>query len=276
MQVLKTLSDRYQPERDFDPHALVDQKKLAFIVGLVAVCLPTFFWLGSNVLSGCYRLSISHFYYAPFWGGPFIGALVFIGAYLIVYKGESHAEYVLATIAGICALGVGLLPTSGHGCLLSEFRARAFADFATGDDGVLALVADQDFGNHFLLQSNLDKLHLLSAGVLFLVLAWFSLVVFTRIVDDRHRNADGSLKKVKVTRNTIYTVCGVAILAALAVLGVVFAGAYLFGFDLTGWNENHGTFKMEAVALYAFGLSWMVKGRFFNKALRDTPEMAQQ
>jgi hypothetical protein len=272
MQVLQTGRERYQPERRFDHHALVDQKKLAFIVGLVAFSLPTLFWIGSNLLGGCYRLSISHFYYAPFWGGPFIGALVFIGAYLIVYKGECGEERLLATVAGFCALGVGLLPTSGHGCAAPNFRARAFASFERLPDGGLGLTPDQPIDSHFLLQTHLDLLHVLSAGLLFAILAWFSLAIFTRIVDDRHRHADGKLRPVKIARNTVYVACGAAILTALAVLIGVFAGGRFFGLDLNGWNASRGTFKMEAIALYAFGISWMVRGRFLNTFLKDREE----
>ncbi|MFD2738982.1 hypothetical protein ACFSUD_05345 [Sulfitobacter aestuarii] len=271
MRVLQTHDKRYQPDRPFEHHALVDQKKLAFIVGLVAFCLPAAFWIGANLFGGCYRISISHFYYAPFWGGPFIGALVFIGAYLIVYKGESPEERRLASIAGYCALGVGLLSTDGHGCLAPEFRARAFVTFDRPPGGELRLTPGQSLESHFLLQSHLDILHLISAAALFAILAWFSLMVFTRIVDDRHRTEDGRLKPVKVIRNTIYYACGAAIVTVLVLLlGLTLASRFL-DLDLTRWHSNHGTFRMEAIALYAFGLSWMVKGRFFNFVLRDRP-----
>ena len=88
------------------------------MVGAVAVGLPLVLWLASHVLPtelrACFRYSISQFKYAPLWGTILTGALVFIGAYLMVYRGEDahHAEERLATCAGIGAFGVALFPTT--------------------------------------------------------------------------------------------------------------------------------------------------------------------
>ena len=41
------------------------------------------------------------------------------------------------------------------------------------------------------------------------------------------------------------------------------------GTPLPWWNEINATFWCEAFALWAFGISWMVKGRFWDLLLRD-------
>ena len=44
----------------------------------------------------------------------------------------------------------------------------------------------------------------------------------------------------------------------------------LLGFD--GWDEHNLSFWCETLALWFFGLSWLVKGRFFGRALLDEGE----
>lgn len=273
MQVFQTAEERYQP-RSNTTYAKIDQRWLAIIVGGVALGLPVVLFLGANnpILRTCFRDSISHFYYAPFWGSAFIGALFFIGTYLLVYRGEDGegAEARLSTFAGLAAFGVALFPTNGHGCDGSSFLARALLTFAE-TDGVLGVmpppVADgvPALTPYFQLTVWSGAMHYACAALLFGFLTWFALYVFTA-VEPHQRNADGSLKQSKINRNRVYHICGgVMIIAMLALVLYAVLGLLLTAEQLKWWTNANLTFWAEALALCAFGISWMVKGRFHEK-----------
>lgn len=280
MQVFQTGRDRYSPAQG-KVFAPVNQRSLAFFVGCVALGLPLALLFGvyNGVVPTCFRDSLSHFYYAPFWGSVFIGALIFIGTYLLVYQGEDRAgaEGRLASWAGLCAYGVGLFPTDGHGCDDGEFLARAMALFSN-EGGVVEIIARLDdstgmidSGLYFQLTRYSQEAHYISAALLFFFLAWFAFFVFTA-VEDHQRNPDGSLTREKRARNGIYHLCGWIMVAAIAGMAVFGMQRFLGWGDLQYWSDRNLIFWLESLALWAFGLSWMVKGRFLNSALRDRAE----
>jgi hypothetical protein len=84
-------------------------------------------------------------------------------------------------------------------------------------------------------------IHYIAAVVLFGSFAFFSLFLF-RLGTDKSPPAD------KRRQNMIFLVCGVAIVASMAWAGV------------NGWQKR-SIFLPESVALAAFALSWLVKGR---------------
>lgn len=278
MNFHSTLTAPFTADTPYDPQQMVGQRAMALLVGFVAIGLPSILYLGPKFLPGCERYSISHFYYSPFWGGIFIGMLTFIGAYLIAYKGETFWEKVAATVAGICAFGVAFLPAANHGCLeRTEFRARAFANFKLDDAGVATLVSAPDAPDFFRLQDGMRVLgievasmHYISAMLLFSILAIFCLLVFTRTIDDRHKTGD-TLKTTKRSRNWIYVTCGLVIVLSIGMLAWEFFATRGSTQINTPWNLARKTFLWEAVALYAFGTSWLVKGRLL-RIFRDDIE----
>jgi hypothetical protein len=93
-------------------------------------------------------------------------------------------------------------------------------------------------------------LHLVFACTLFVLLAVFSLFLFTKTDDPQH------MTPAKRRRNLLYRTCGVIIAVAL-VLVVVAEGVQPPG----SW---HSLFWLESVAVIAFGVSWLVKGGFLR------------
>lgn len=281
MQMFQTGPDRY-PSKSVDAYATINQRTLAFFVGLVALGLPAILFFGSYnpFQSTCFRDSISHYYYAQFLGGPFIGALVFIGTYMWVYQGEDKhgSESKLASVAGTFAFGVALFPTSGHGCDAQTFTARALTNFGP-DPAQLDLIKAQamggnpDIASYFQLTSYSATLHYLSATILFCFLAWFALVVFTA-VEPHQQNPDGTLKRDKVIRNRFYKICGGLMILSILAMASYAALAKLTSLDLSWWSRANMTFWFEALALWGFGLSWTVKGRFWGTMLQDEIERA--
>ncbi len=278
MKLLQTGPGRY-PAQQHDYSPTVNQHTLAFFVGVVALGLPTVLLLASTLPLGdlrtCFRDSISNYYYAQFWGGPFIGALVFIGTYMIAYRGQHRAEGNLASIAGVFAIAVALFPVSGHGCDAPSFRARALTNFGPdGEGGPLDLLKHPtvddlpDISAYFQLTSYSEIIHYTSAALLFAILAWFAFFVFTA-VQDHQCLPDGRLTPNKARRNHIYRACGAVMVGAILIMAVNIAVFATTGSSLPRWSANNLTFWCEAVALWAFGLSWAVKSRFWGTALRD-------
>lgn len=287
-------TEKYQPDAEhtygFDPHYQTDQQITASLVGFTALLLP-FFFIGYWLIRGdCFRDSISHFYYSPFPGTFLVAALAFIGTFLFAYRGENWLENLYAWIAGIGAIGVAIFPTQGTGCEAGKtLLARAFVHFRRGEDDSALLLVRPDawacpdgqacqVANPVLLPgSEIDQMfslfpatgvvHYLSALLLFSFLFWYCVRVFPRVVERRHRehrtDATDRLNRTKRTRNAIYYLSG----AVIAIASLAMLAHYVFDFE--GWESRNLTFWAEAAALWAFGLSWMVKGRFFGRYLKD-------
>jgi membrane protease YdiL (CAAX protease family) len=255
------------------PELKLDQRFLAATVGAVAVLLPVVLGAGS-LLNPPLRQSISHFYYVPFFGDVLVGALIFIGTFLIAYRGLLPHERSISNFAGLAAYGIALFPTSGSGIAGGTVFARVLSPVSVTLSGSPAqevtTVTDAGFPAHFQLFRYVDILHFGSAALLFGFLAYCALFVFTR---PSSRNPDDAANRPKKMRNGIYYVCGGIILLAMAAL----AAKALLGLDAE-WNRLRLTFVCETAALWAFGVSWLVKGRFFMKAtfLMDNAERSEQ
>lgn len=270
-EAIQTGQTRYQPEINLSRAEEVNQQRLAFMVGAVAVGLPIVLLFVGLFLSTCWYFSISHYYYSQFWGSVFIGCLVFIGAYLLAWEGQSRGERILANIAGPFSWGIALFPTSGPGCTLSTWEGRVFADIDyNATSGALSLQVPENTSDYFTLLFWSSTLHSVSAAVMFSVLAYFALVVFTREVPERDFTPDGGLTPEKAARNRIYRTCGWIIVAMILCLAARLTYWKITGHDLAFWDAYRLTFICEAVMLLAFGLTWMVKGRFLGYALTDT------
>ena len=283
MEIFNLSESRFQPQSGYgyeNAKASVDQRFLAAVVGIVAMGLPIVIILGSLV-GHLWRDSISHYYYAPVLGEVFVGALVFIGTFLFAYRGEHPAESMISSTAAPFAFGVALLPTTGGGVDIPAgtdkvmFPARLFAEVTAAQDPdpakELIYSASSpaiDTASHFQLFPSVSFFHFLSAGILFLLLAYFCFVVFTRSVPGQE--GSGSAGSAKRIRNTIYKICGSLILLSIVAL----LSKLVLPFD-SFWNKWNLTFWFEAVALWAFGFAWMVKGRFFMKYLLDERDRAK-
>lgn len=218
-------------------------------------------WFGT-----CFYQSISHFYYAQFLGGVFIAILVFIATFLVVYRGESPEESFLATLAGISALGVALFPTSNRGCEMSEFSGRALVKFSRTSLDEFVTIAPASINNsYFELFPLAGTLHFICAALLFAFLAYYSFRVFTRVIDTRHKITDADLSTNKRSRNIIYIISGWIIVISMTVMFI----HSIYGQNSTWWQHYRITFVLETISLWAFGFSWMVKGRFFGRYLLD-------
>lgn len=272
--MFETGQDRYAPDLNHISTSRsdykLDQQRLAIWIGLMAVALP-FVLLFGGYMSGCLRESVSHFYFAPFWGDIFTGTMFFIGTFLIAYRGETKSENALSTWAGIGAFGTALFPINGDGCQQTAFPSRVFASVENSEAGQFQPFIGAEMEGYFLLSKASPILHSLFAVMLTAFLAYYCFFVFTRVDDATQRNADGSLTRQKIWRNRLYRASGALIVFAIVAMlsHVVVKALPPKGIGIPGWEDLRASFIAEGVAMFAFGVSWIVKGGLFSGLLGD-------
>lgn len=255
-----SLSDQDQRSR---------QRKLAFWIGIMAIGLaPTVLWIDSLFPPGCYRKSISAYFYEPRSGPIFVFILAFVSAFMFRYRGENKWDGKLATAAAAFAIIVAIVPTElnvfctdsgqevdlrGNITYALETPSALAVDatlFASVSDGVdrLSIETPQE------LFASAVELHVGAAILLLFILLYFTAIAFRRKRPEDY--LDGSLRWQKTLRNGIYDFCSVLMIASLALAGTGFFG---LGAD---W-PLHPIFLGEAGALAGFGIAWLVKGRFW-------------
>ena len=205
-------------------------------LGVLGMMLPLILILGGILDTprigqdtGAIEATISDFYHTTY-RDVFVGTLCSIGVFLISYRGyrrepnEVIDDDWLATLAGLSAFGVALFPNEGGGEVISSMTQR-------------------NIGVHVT-----PVLHYLSALVFFSCLAIFCLYKFARTA--------------RPARRKIYLACGWTIVAALiaTAVAVVFK-RFIGGAGREFVLDNKLIFWFEAIGIWAFGLSWLVKGK---------------
>ena len=210
-------------------------------IGLLGTFLPLVLWLGALILFGTRMQSSVSAYYHTGMGNVFVGTLCAIGVFFYAYrgytKGSDNNDDRVGNFAGLCAIGVALFPTEPSGGIA-------------------------------IPPTLVGKAHVVFAALLFLTLAYFSLVLFRKSHPGRPRTPE------KLKRDRVYLAAGCTILASIALIGIL-GGVRALGLvsqevvqAVEAWNP---AFWLESIALTAFGISWAVKGQAI---LADTEEQA--
>ena len=105
-------------------------------------------------------------------------------------------------------------------------------------------------------------IHVGSAAILFSILAYFCFVPF-------RENVKGKKKK-RGRRNLIYILSGSTMIACILIIGLANT---LLPKEVV--MDNRITYWAEAVALGAFGLAWIVAGKYFSAVVDDDEEMLE-
>lgn len=193
-------------------HQEIDHRTIKLIVGIIAISLASL----TSMFASNSITSISASFHEGGWSQTiFIGFLFAIAAFLMAYNGLTKREMILSKIAALAALGVAMFPCK---C-----------------------------GTHTEIITNI---HGVSAGLMFLILAYFCYAFFQRAKAKGYPQAKA--------RAAIYALCGISIVLSIITLG----------YDgLTGNSISKGierlTYYGEAVGLIAFGISWLTASRTF-------------
>lgn len=201
---------------------LISYLSLRKAVGIIGILLPFVLAIGKLLLQGPgLQSSISSYYYT-LMRDVFVGSLCAIAVFLWSYKGYDRRDDIAGNIASLSAICVALFPTT----------------------------PDIDPTSHARL---IGSVHLGSAALFFLTLAYFCLALF-RQSDTRHPT------RQKLQRNLVYSVCGYTIIVCLVLivaLGFLFADSPI--------KQLAPIFWLEALAIVAFGVSWLIKGEAILK-----------
>ena len=203
-------------------------RKQRRVIGYLGFLLPIVLMLPS-----CFpqyvvlQHSISHYYYTNL-REIFTGTLCAVGLFLISYQGHKSPQWwrndhLLTNIAGCMAFGVALIPTNPE----------------IPTDKIHTLIP--------IDQPILGWIHFGFAAGLFSIFALLSLFVFTL-----GQNRDAGIPKSMLDENNIYRTCGIIIM--LCIIGIPISEKLFPNFD-------YFVFIYEAIALFAFGTSWLTKGR---------------
>ncbi len=201
-------------------------------IGVLGISLPLVLLFGSFLLDNCEQIqgSISAYYYTVM-RNAFVGILCAVSFYLFSYKGYDRGDRILSGLCGLSSLGVAFLPTSV--------------------DPPLSTCV-----NEIVANSIISSLHFLAAFVFFATSAYVSIVQFTK----------GSPRPTpqKLRRNKVYKICGTVMIFCLITIGMYTAILKEHIPSLVGLRP---IFWLETIMLWAFGISWLVKGEFL---LEDT------
>jgi hypothetical protein len=227
--IINTLRRTMNDLQETDNTLVLSYLDLRKSVGTVGILLPFVLSVGKTLLDHPGILNSVSSYYYSVMGNVFVGSMCAIGVFLWSYKGYDWRDSVTGTVAAIGAVCVALFPT------------------APDTDATLQ-------------QINIGTVHIIFAGVFFLALAYFSLVLF-RLTDPSRPPT-----RMKLVRNKVYTVCGYVIIVAIALIAAV----HLLPADSRLWAFSP-VFWLESLAIVAFGISWFVKGarRFFKTTKRS-------
>lgn len=102
----------------------------------------------------------------------------------------------------------------------------------------------------------METVHFISAACFFLILAYFSIVLFTKTDPDKKEKPTPE----KIKRNIWYKACGYTMLLCILLI--------LLYFKVPGLKQMFPLYTvlvLESVALWAFGISWVIKGETFLK-----------
>lgn len=200
-------------------------------IGLIGISLPIVLALGDLLLGGGQLQSTISAYYYTRMGDVLVGSLCAIAVFLMSYRGWSSLDKHVSRLAGIGAVGVAVFPV---------------APGSAASNAVLS-------GEH----QHMDLVHAGFAALFFLSLAYFCLILF------RRTDTGTAITVQKRQRNTVYLSCGVIIVASVALIGLQF-----FILKSALLTQLKAIFWLESLAIFAFGISWFVKG---EGMLKDRP-----
>jgi hypothetical protein len=201
---------------------VITVRRLRRGVGLVAILLPIVVTVGHSIQVGKFTLlgSVSGAYHTGM-RDVFVGSMSAIAIFLISYR-HARIDDVLSTLAGIMALGVALLPS------------KHFDENLSQTERLIGIG------------------HVVASVLMFLIMVILCFFVFTR-TDIRTSKSD--VPQPKRTRNNLYVISGWLIIVGLA------AGAAGSLYLPEKIQETvQPMFWGEAIAIWAFGFAWLVKG----------------
>ena len=208
------------PPQDPSSELVISYLGLRRAVGFIGMALPFVLAIGKGLLDGGPVQPSVSDYYYTVMRDVLVGSLCAIGVFLGSYRGYDWRDRLAGNVGCAFAIAVALFPTT--------------PDQATTQARIIGMV------------------HYTCAAGLFVTLA-----AFCRLFREtgQHPPTDQKLQ-----RNRVYAVCGLTILACIALI-------LLYSLLLRGTSIARlaPVFWLEALAVFAFGVSWLTKGEAILK-----------
>jgi hypothetical protein len=217
-----------QPDKPKDSPDVISYKELRIAIGVIGVALPILLAVGGVIirLNGWsavwFQPSMSAYYYTGM-GNVFVGSLCAIGVFMGSYRGYETKDRIAGWIACVCAIGVALFPENQLGFTYPRLIIGYF--------------------------------HYFFAATLFVMLSYFCISLFTKTKSVK------TMTPQKKWRNTVYRICGWTIRLCIVAMGVNKLWEFING-SASSIDPGSGfqlIFCLEALAVWMFGISWLVK-----------------
>lgn len=212
---------------------MINTRRLRCTIGWLGMLLPWIVLCLSYAFGYGFPDSISATYYLPVCIVPFMIILGSAGLLLVSYKGYDRHDDIICTIAGVFAIGICLFSCGTKDLVV---RWQWLTNDTVGTFQISPIIS--------------GVLHNICAIGFFLLLAYNALCLFTK--------TDGNMTEAKKKRNIIYKVCG--IIMSIAMLMIV---------PVSIFNIWGGVWLVEAIALAAFGVSWLTKANCYRWLFAD-------
>jgi hypothetical protein len=200
-------------------------------IGILGILLPVICLTGGYFLANePLKSSISLYYYTNMHD-VFVGILFMVSIFLVTYEDERKIDDFLTTIAGFAGFGIVIFPCKNIAeplCVIGTFQLTSQVS---------------------------DMIHLISASVFFFLLGFNSIFIFTR-----KKSSGKTDKRNEFIRNFIYISSGIIIHICMSILIICYVVR-----GECGYNESNLPIIFESVMLFAFGVSWLIKGETFYK-----------
>lgn len=238
------------PTPSTNPNLVLSYHRMRMLVGILGVSLPFALLIGNCIINnfdllnnnllfsvncpslyypdGNLKDSISDYYYTTV-GELFIGTLCAVAFFMFSYRGYEKktgefwpSDSFMTNLAGICALGVAVFPTSEKICLTDNLRS-------------------------FTSSTIIGWVHYGFATMFFVSLAIISLINF--------RRTNSLALFGKMPSHNFYKYCGIGILVSITIVAV-----YSLSPLHNSLKQIPIVFIFETTSLLFFGASWIKKG----------------
>ena len=229
--------------------------ELRQMIGFLAATLPFILYFGGKFVFGVpLQRSLSYYYHSGM-GDVLVGVMCAVAFFMFAYKGYNRTDNRLGHMCCLFSLGIALAPAvpnpliekglpsvvncDGIAEILKKQVCPVIADVPTSFDVIMGYV------------------HLVSSGLLFCTLIYFSLFLFTKSNKPKEEWSNNKKK-----RNKIYIACGVIMILCMIVISIQ---DYVPGSIADFLRNKKAFFWMESTAIIAFGFSWLTKGQAILK-----------
>jgi hypothetical protein len=221
---------------DRNQRVIISYLTMRRLIGILGIALPIIVVFGGFMQNGfVIQGSISGYYYTNM-RDFFVGLLCIVSIFLISYKGYEKIDNMVGNMSGLFALGMIFFPTAMF-------------------SGKIVKVG------MFLIDDNISEyIHLTFGTLFYLALAYNSLFLFTK-------RQPGFLSREKKRRNFLYRVCGIVMLVTMICIII-----YMLFFRDTAVAKIYPVLILESIGLFAFGISWLVKGNTFFRDQKNIPD----